>query len=522
MAGIQEDLFELIQTLSVTEKRYFKVFATNHKSDNINYLTLFDALCELDRYDEEKLVKKLERKAKDKAKKDHRGQLNQDMHYLYKVLLQAIRQYNSKLKHITIRDLTSDAILLRDRGLLKQAEKRIAKAKEIARKYFYHSALLELNRLDRVLIWSLEDSDEIAKTNELIAEKDHILKILEEEMAYEDLYAQVCNAIGYQASFVKNEAQFEAIAQKISALFSQKEPDELSPNSRLRRYQTGIIHSMAERRFEDTNEFINQMFNWWESYDHLKEEEFFRYQFSLSGIITYLFNSNKPEEMMQLLLKIRERSTGIPNEQAMIFHFTINYELLYYLNTGKVHKAKDMLAEIEKGIQQYPLPIKKRISIAYNAAMACFFDEDYSYCETWLLRIKMHARNRFRKELIRMAFLLHVIILENQPDRQEKAILDAQKYFRKEKEAPGDEIARKKNKQFEEEILRLISKIMHAPLNQSEKAQHAQALKDYLIMMRSEPSSSRLYGIDELLFWCESKLKQKSLRSVFTEGSLPV
>ena len=51
----KELLFELIKSLSKSEKRYFKVFTSVHKESN-NYVKLFNAIHDQNEYDEDALI----------------------------------------------------------------------------------------------------------------------------------------------------------------------------------------------------------------------------------------------------------------------------------------------------------------------------------------------------------------------------------------------------------------------------------------------------------------------------------
>ena len=56
----QDDVFDLIHSLTRNEKRYFKVAAGQHAvGEKKNYVVLFDAYDRLKEYDPEKLVKAL-------------------------------------------------------------------------------------------------------------------------------------------------------------------------------------------------------------------------------------------------------------------------------------------------------------------------------------------------------------------------------------------------------------------------------------------------------------------------------
>ena len=55
-----DDLFDLIKSMSRTEKRYFKLDAQKAGGNKSNsYLKLFDALKDLEEYDEPRIFKKL-------------------------------------------------------------------------------------------------------------------------------------------------------------------------------------------------------------------------------------------------------------------------------------------------------------------------------------------------------------------------------------------------------------------------------------------------------------------------------
>ena len=59
--NMKNDLYELIQSLSKSEKRYFKLVATQHKKQQTDYLVLYEILEKQATYDEVQLQKKLQK-----------------------------------------------------------------------------------------------------------------------------------------------------------------------------------------------------------------------------------------------------------------------------------------------------------------------------------------------------------------------------------------------------------------------------------------------------------------------------
>ena len=81
----KKHLFELIQSLSMSEKRFFKVFSSRHVIGNENdYVKLFDLIQAMDIYDENLVVKA-------KFVKNSSAEKN----YLYRLILKSLNAYNA-------------------------------------------------------------------------------------------------------------------------------------------------------------------------------------------------------------------------------------------------------------------------------------------------------------------------------------------------------------------------------------------------------------------------------------------
>lgn len=509
--SLQLDLYELIHTMSKTEKRYFSIFAKSNKSRDVNYLALFEAFSELGEFDEKLLVRKFLKKLENSPFKDPEDytQLSQDTQYLYKTLLRAMRDYMQKSSvQIQIRDLLSDAIFLRDRGLYQQADKRIVRARKLAQTYHNNVALLEVNRLERSLIWSVEGTNAVSKTEALIAEKDAIMQSLKEEMEHEDLYANISNMVNHQNQFVANDEQVKRVKDDAEALFAKKESAPPA-FAKLRQYHIEALLAMGENRLEECEGILEEMMTWWETNKSLKEEESFRYQISLSKLLTFLSQSDQHDKLMARIEEIREANKDMPNGEAILFRFAIFYELFYYINNKKVDEAYSMLPYIEAGMAKYAIPIKRKIALSYNAATVCFLKNEFEACDAWLVKILTYARNNIRKDVMRKAFLLRLIVLENKADASEQALEAAKKYFREEKKVPAKE-------KIEVQVLNLLMDAMTGPVLDQPKLtkKFLAELED----LQSTPLSSRLNGLVEFYLWCKSRIEKKSILEVFMKS----
>jgi tetratricopeptide (TPR) repeat protein len=135
-----DELFQLIRSMSKSEKRYFKLHASLQGSRK-NYLELFDAIDRQKEYDEEKIRSRF-------AGETFLKQLNVTKHYLYELILRVLRAYHSDYTTGTqIRDLLKSADILYEKRLEDQALKLADKAIRLAEGLDSPYLLFEARRL---------------------------------------------------------------------------------------------------------------------------------------------------------------------------------------------------------------------------------------------------------------------------------------------------------------------------------------------------------------------------------------
>ena len=83
-----DDIFELIQSLSPSERSFYKK-STRFQEGDKKYVKLFDVLTQMDEYDETRILQKLEDVI-------HPSQFAQLKNYLYYDLLEVLDFYRNK------------------------------------------------------------------------------------------------------------------------------------------------------------------------------------------------------------------------------------------------------------------------------------------------------------------------------------------------------------------------------------------------------------------------------------------
>ncbi|MEO1435512.1 MAG: hypothetical protein AAFV80_08245 [Bacteroidota bacterium] len=120
------DLYDLIQTLTKAEKRYFRLLASmNRRNGEHNCLKLFDEIEKMKTYDEQKLRRLFPKK-----------QLASTKYLLYDLLMKSLRQqHENKAIQANFDHYLQEVQILFQKGLYKQAERWLKKAKKLADRY---------------------------------------------------------------------------------------------------------------------------------------------------------------------------------------------------------------------------------------------------------------------------------------------------------------------------------------------------------------------------------------------------
>ncbi len=130
------ELFDLIQSLSKGEKRYFKVHSSRHTIGEENkYVKLFDAICKQKVYDEKDLL----------ANEKYVRQLPLLKKRLYHSILKALEVYHTSID-AEVRKLLHQAEILYEKALYEQAKKILRSIKTICKENELLTYELEISR----------------------------------------------------------------------------------------------------------------------------------------------------------------------------------------------------------------------------------------------------------------------------------------------------------------------------------------------------------------------------------------
>ncbi|MCW5908077.1 MAG: hypothetical protein KIS94_09480 [Chitinophagales bacterium] len=198
-----DDIFQLVKSLSQTEKTYFKKFAQLHVLGEENvYLRLFDAIDAQERYNE-KLLTEIFSKGKSSS------QFSVLKNYLYNLVLKSLRNYHADVTvRAELRQQLQNASLLFERGLHSQAEKLLRRCRKTAEQCELFRELIEISGLEQamLLFGKSYDASTIKVMNAMLDERIMVLQKMQNTYDYDRLEYNLTHSLQSGSKASLNEA----------------------------------------------------------------------------------------------------------------------------------------------------------------------------------------------------------------------------------------------------------------------------------------------------------------------------
>lgn len=497
---IKDELHQLIQSMSRTEKRYFKVQAKKSGDEKSNYVRLFDAINTQDTYNEE-LIKK-------KFKKEKLSQnLNKEKLYLHKKVLQSLRAYRTeKSADAQIKDMLIDISYLIERSLYKQAETIVKRAKKMGYEYQKYIALLEILDAERNVMNKLQTK----KVNELTLKnhqaRNEVIHIIVQENEYQQLESEL-----FSLSLTKFSLRTEEEHKKLDKY--RNHPfflDEGLPQSFHAKYNLykakALFHKLCNKP-QQIHESYQKALLLFDTNPRQIEERPYEYRVLLSNSLYGCFATQQWDNFLPILKKINQIPAKNKDDEAMQFYQTHYNELLYYMNIVDFDKAMLLIKPIEEGLKKYNSSIKAstRIGFYSNIGILFFVKQDWKEAQRWFYKIIKFPKSETRMDIQSQARLYNLII---EYELGNDDILD-------DLHRSISRFLNSRSTKYQLELVMLQElKQLFKQYNKTARRKQLQRFKAALQQLENNPTEQRAPGLEEFSLWIESKLSNKTMEEL--------
>lgn len=503
-----DKLFELVQSLELNEKRYFKLQASLQKKES-NLAKLFNYYVEAKQFDEDELRSKFEGEK-------FLDQLAVTQNHLYDSILRSMRLYHLKRSlEFRLQGMLQDVQFLYEKGLVEQSSEVLRKVRKTALKN--DSFLIILSVLD----WEsrlLSEGYYVGKDEsdiDLVSEEYYeILGALQNEREYIDLQSKIFNNY-YKVGIERKNSDYKTNDQIINQFALKDEGRALTFRSKCCFLN---IHAQYNK--------ING--NWGEAYKYRREllnlvdEQFGsgynkdiakRYYVAINNLIPICIRLRKWDEAVELVNKmesIEERSlkTHFSDEmRTRIFMHSSIAKLAIYARLGMVEegmKLVNVLADKKKDLSRYHRKYVL-LHLYYNISYFLFSIGQHSPAIRWLNNVLNDTDIKTAEDLHASTRIL-TLILQFELGRSELLEYLARSTYRFLSKLEG-------LYEFEEIMLAFMKRFSKNDLLRLDKDVFIK-LKDDLEKAGYEPSERNSLSTLDLISWANSKIEERPLHEI--------
>ncbi|TNF31458.1 MAG: hypothetical protein EP314_00830, partial [Bacteroidetes bacterium] len=482
----QDDLFQLIQSLTPSEKRYFKVNANKGGDSKSNYVQLFEAMDGLTEYDEGAFKQK-------HAKKPFVKYLSAEKKQLREQIMKQMRLFHaSRTIDTAINELMQDELFYLDKGLFDHREKALLKAKELAYKYERFHLLKNIIHREIGHFIEFEQKELVNPVMELINEMNAV-SILEETLT--DLTAKNRELFSLLRSGA--DVQQPAVRNRAVSLLNEVE----RYRSRIGgQFRLGVMFYRAianyHALFRERNEALEAAkheYHLYQQHPHMMEQDARNYKIMLANLISRAQTAKNNEWYLRALTELKSVPVNSFDEEGEVFQNVHFQEHLYYMNAGDFEKAEALVPIIEKGLETYAGKINKArvLAFQFNIMVMYFIMHRFKECLQWM-ELLLSDNSEIKQEQKFVSSLLQPIVHFELGHEElvENYTRSAYRLFSK----------KERLHHFERLVIKYL-KGMPLTADQKEFHQKLSEFRDGMKELMDSPGFKTPFGMEEIWLW---------------------
>jgi hypothetical protein len=494
------ELFNLIKSLSKSEKRFFKLSSSLQSGDK-NYLKIFDIIDKQAVYDEAGIKREFEG---ERFVKHFPSEKN----HLYKLILKSLRSYysdNSISAELT-QEIKNIEILYK-KALYKECDKFLRRAKKMAKQHEKFYYWFELIRLEKILLEeSYEEGIFNRSLDDLIDEEKDVIAKLRNLAEYHVLYSKVNYA--FRSEGYIRDPKANRIINEVSENYLIKGKNTaLSKRAATICFYTQGFCYLADNKTDLSFIAFSQVKRILDENPDLRKDLARRYLRTIYNIIIIHTGRSEFRSAFKLIEELRALGgkSGYNSEDARvrIFRSTYMAELNIYDKLGEHEKAIEIIQQVVDKMESFKGKLNKEYLITFylKFAFIYFGDGQYNKALFWLNKILNDNESALRQDLYSYARIFNLIVhfeLKNY-DLIDYLIKSTLRFLNK----------RNRDYEFEKTFITYVRKINKYSNNEG----LIDVYKDFrqeLEQLYKDPENRVMLSYFDYLSWLDSKINQVS------------
>ena len=495
-----DDLFQLIKSLSRNERRYFRLFSQLQKGDKA-YLDLFNALDKLREYDE-KLFKTKNRE------KNFISNLAWRKHHLYNLILKSLESYHESIDTEVYSLLHRNEVLY-EKGLFKQCKKILIKAKNIAQKYEMYHIIFEILNWEDMISIKLFDVERQVK---VIEESKHNIVLLSNLTDYKNILQEIYNLHHVIGVFRKQEEQ-KKLAHIVTSKLWKDESQAMTFKAKRHFFYSHFLYCFMKGDYENGYVYTKKCVD---SFFAQPEQIAYNSHFYITAMNAFLYCctvQKKHNDMIDYILRLNETKRYFTKRSDRASAVLLSYhELGYYMLAGKLEKGIEAAKRIEREILEYDdiLSPLEKYSLYMNLAFLYFMAGKHKEAIAWLYKIisagQLKARADF-ESMVRIFYIIAQYEKGSSPQFMKSLLRSTYRML----------VKREQLYKYEKIILDFIRKKLIKMDSGDDLVVLLKDLREQLIVIEKDPFEGRPLEYFDLISWITSKIEGRPFAEVVRE-----
>lgn len=406
-----DNLFQLIRSLTTSEKRYFRLFASRYGGEK-SYMRLFDAIDTQDEYDEAAIRKRL-------GDDESAGRFSVAKNYLSRLILRSLRSYYADASHkYRAREMLADIELLYERGLFDQAHKVLrALQKLLARLDEPYLEFAGLEFREKLSGFGKEGPERLA---DIHRERMKVLERLKVRSEFEYLVEALGNICKQFPA--RGSAEYRKLDELMRhPLLARNLPEEATFNDRKLYLWAHATYRYGRNDIPAALSFIRTLVRLYDDHEEMIESQQSHYVALTENLLILLGFHGYVEEYSEQLERLRERfqSDKPAGNKLSRVRITDRYLHVYYSRSlnlhcslGEFETAAAMSDDVTAYLEEYPnfSGAGPRLYIRSMLAYAWFGFGDYETSLAWVNSVLSEREPLENRSAYYTARLIEILI----------------------------------------------------------------------------------------------------------------
>ena len=502
-----DTLFQLVKSLTKSEKRHFKLFASKHVIGEVNnYVKLFDAIEKQGEYDQQEIIKVF-------ARESFVKRLSSERAYLYHLILKSLRAYHFQSSvEVKINALLHEVEILFKKTLFDQCAGNLEKATLLATENEVFSALPAISRWgEKITFAARKNIDEIEALYQGIFKLEkEMLEKLENVNQYRNINLQTIILLKREGR-LRSKKQLEKFSKYLLHPLMENEKKALSFSAKLEYYSILFNYSSITNDTELSHNYLVKAIELMELYPTSIQQAPHDYIVAFSNLLYLYAHEYAHEKFYFYLEKLRKFSPPTKDAQLQIEETYYQRSLEFHSINGDFEKGITLIEKLQASLTIYEHVL---INIGdantyYNFSYAYFGNRDYRKALEWINKVLNDRAVEDRQSLYCQAKILDLLIHFELGNTflLEYIEKSAHRYFKK----------KERLYKFEQLFLNFMKTVVKNTGDNGSK-DIFKSFKNKLMTIKNDPYEKKIMEALNILHWLDSKIENKPFAEIIKQN----